>query len=229
MRERSHRTANPTLEGPVPGLEPNTDPRPAPTAGRPRRRPATMLYALLPFLVVAGTVFAVTRAALPASSSSAGVAAGGSTSVQHQHAGAVAADQPASFQMNMERGSGSATGSGTAAASAGAVPAASGTMTSLVPNIVGLPLDEAVRILKAEGMSIGVVLGKMAPALPGAIIGQEPEAGSHLGNHRIINITLSTGSVEASHAAMGGGGVSCRISVEEPDEAYCLTTKLFKY
>src|SRR5439155_23642877 len=104
-----------------------------------------------------------------------------------------------------------------------------GTITSLVPNIVGLPLDEAMRILKAEDMSIGVMLGKVAPALPGAIIGQQPEAGTRVGNHRIINITLSTGSVEESHASMGGGGVSCRIDPREPDEAYCLTTKLFKY
>lgn len=224
MRERSNETANPTLEGLVPGMDPDTEPQPASQAGRSRRGPTAMLFALLPFLVVAGTVFAVTRAALPRPASTGGSASavGGSASVHHQ-AGA-ATDQPAAFQMGMERGAASGTG-----AAAGGAPAASGTMTSLVPNIVGLPLDEAVRILKAEGMSIGVVLGKMAPALPGAIIGQEPEAGSRLGHHRIINITLSTGSVEANHASMGGGGVSCRISAEEPDEAYCLTTKLFKY
>jgi PASTA domain len=211
----------------VPGPDPTNDPttvapvteEPA-TSGGTRRGPSAMLLALLPFVVVAGTVFAVTRAALPGSDAVAGAASGHRT-------GPAATDRPAAFQMGMERGSGSATGAGTAAA--GTAPVASGTMTSLVPNIVGLPLDEAVRILKAEGMSIGVVLGKMAPALPGAIIGQEPEAGSRLGHHRVINITLSTGSVEASHASMGGGGVSCRISAEEPDEAYCLTTKLFKY
>ncbi|MGZ6895916.1 MAG: serine/threonine protein kinase [Acidimicrobiia bacterium] len=63
-----------------------------------------------------------------------------------------------------------------------------------VPSVVGAQLADATRTLSRDGFGVSNVTAPSATATPGAVVTQEPAAGSRVRPHRMVVLTVSSGT-----------------------------------
>jgi len=61
-----------------------------------------------------------------------------------------------------------------------------------VPDLKGMPLDEAIALLQGSGLQKGTVIGENNPSVPrNAVIRQKPEAGSRIKEGDVVDVWIS--------------------------------------
>ena len=80
-----------------------------------------------------------------------------------------------------------------------------GSDAGVLPSLAGLPLPEAKSLLQASGFTLGRVAQVHSPEYPkGAVIAQDPEAGTLVRRGSPVAVLLSLGSLEEPASALNG-------------------------